>query len=175
MGNRVDDSHDLSYPTAPDKRGSTRVNYRRRHYYLGPHDSPLSHVMFGMWKHQLLQTGVPPDAKDLRPMAEKLLEESARTEVVPEASTQNRLGYFLAIAGFTLSFALLLKIWFSDPPARVDGRTLSEIEIQVVQALRMNEEAFRKKAESQSLPGVIMQLSQTGAQDGALHYRFPSP
>ncbi len=76
IANRTDKVHEIQYPTSADARGSTRVNHLRRPYYLGPFESPQSYVMFGLWKHRLIETGQAPETKDLRPLVEQLLSQS---------------------------------------------------------------------------------------------------
>lgn len=158
MSQRLDFAHDLTYPTAPDTRGSTRVNYKRRPYYMGPYESPLSHVMFGLWKHHLQETGEAPSTKEIRPIAEELLQNGAVT-LTDKPLQSDRRGYYLAAIGFTLVFFLSLHILFSPSPITVDGIAVSETEVEFIRGVRLQE------AKISNLPARTSEVTSTLADE----------
>lgn len=125
----------VRYPASADARGSTRVNYLRRPYYLGPHDSPQSYIMFGLWKHRLLQSGKPPKSRDLRPLVDELLakeENAPKRRVIPGYA----LSAGLAIVSLLIGIGLSPMIFSIKNVPVVDGMKLSEEEIAFVRGYR---------------------------------------
>ncbi len=105
---------------------------------MGPFESPLSHVMFGLWKHHLQETGEAPSTKEIRPIAEELLQKGAVT-LTDKPLPADRRGYYLAAVGFALAFFLSLHILFSPSPLTVDGLTVSETEVEFIRGVRLQE------------------------------------
>lgn len=131
---RADESHNVSYPQTADTRGTARIYHMRKPYYLGSHDSPLSYVMFGLWKHRLMTSGEAPPTASLREQAEAFL-----------AVTPPRRKRMLAIGlmAFSLSFTTLIgsMIGYSfrstPAPTDVDGIALSPREKDFIRGVRI--------------------------------------
>ncbi len=123
---RTDKSHDITYPATADARGSTRINHQRRPYYLGPFESPQSYIMFGLWKHRLMETGEPPETKDLRPLVDRLLgEEPATSETFSTAIRKlTSLNFLAACACLSVAIMTTANIFLSLAPAKVDGQAI---------------------------------------------------
>lgn len=134
---RIDKPLRVNYPSAPDARGSARVNYLRRPYYLGPHDSPLSYVMFGLWKQRLEETGEPPTSKEIRPLAEEIL--SAR-DTVPRVSLWRTAAVVSLVVLLCTSVTALVNFRSTEIPPVVDGMELSEREFDFVRGMRLAED-----------------------------------
>ncbi len=140
---RSDESHDVSYPTTPDGRGSTRLNYRRRPYYFGPHESPTSYLMFGLWKHYLLETGEAPESNTIRPLVEDLLK--VKPLPTPRGKRKVCAVVLLATCGLVgLACVVTAKIVSRELPPSVDDLALSEGEINIVRGLRQQSLAKRQ-------------------------------
>ena len=75
---RTDNSHlheanQVAYPSEGDARGSARIRYGGKNYYLGPHGSPKSYVLYGTWRHIWFETGTPPTTRDVRQAVDRFL------------------------------------------------------------------------------------------------------
>lgn len=167
---RSDRGYQIHYPNAPDARGSTRVHYLRRPYYLGPHESPQSHVMFGLWKHHLIKNGKPPRSKDLRPIVDALLADESTAYETP------RLRRCLPVAastlgGLFLGFVFAAAIFSTDMPPKVDGRVLTEDELAFVRGLRDYEEAMQNHPLTNAgrVAGLTRKLMEGENEQGLLH------
>jgi hypothetical protein len=130
---RTDESHNISYPQSPDTRGTARIYHLRKPYYLGNHDSPLSYVMFGLWKHHLMEQGGAPPTAQIRERAEAFL------GIVP---TRRRriLSVGLMAFGLTLTTLIGALVGASFRSTRdsgfVDGIVLSENEMAFIRGVR---------------------------------------
>lgn len=121
---RIDKAQELRYPKSADPQGAASVDHVRPHY-LGPHESPLSYIVFGLWKHRLSETGEAPEVRELRPVAEELLygKKVIRRRVLAGAST-------LSALVFAMWIGMLTGPMFYTPEhaPQIDGQTLSENE-----------------------------------------------
>ena len=142
---RTDDSHNVSYPQSPDTRGSARIYHLRKPYYLGSHDSPLSYVMFGIWKHYLTTQGTPPATATIREQAESVL--SVQLDAKKPWKQRLIMGAALTL---TLAIGALAGANFrsTQDSNHVDGIALSERDVAMIRHLRTtrerNEEAQQK-------------------------------
>jgi len=168
---RVDVSHEYTYPTSPDARGSTRVNHKRRPYYLGPHESPLSYIMFGLWKHGLQEAGEPPSTKEIRALAEEILASGGVTSGLHRSTKirVSRVAY--ALVGLILVVVLGGVFFSSGSVPRVDDVVLSDSEAEVVRAIRKrNDVAMQAEiGPYDSVAGLTEQLIAEGISNGAKH------
>lgn len=168
---RTDKAHTISYPTTADKRGSTRVNHRRRPYYLGPYDSPASYVMFGLWKHHLMETGEAPSPKELRPIVHSLLSQ----QPLPRQSP-NRWKW-LAASGLTSAVILAVAILFaakilsSDSFRTDDEIVLTETEAAIIRGYRAQSLGLWQNANdrSGSIAALTVEFMEEGTADGLRH------
>lgn len=134
---RNDDSHNVSYPQTPDSRGTARIYYHRKPYYLGNHDSPLSYVMFGIWKQHLQNDGKIPPTSQIREQAESVLG--------PQTAKPKQWHQYW-IMGLGLTLACLVGglvgagINSTVESSRVDGITLSANEVTYIRKVRAGEE-----------------------------------
>ena len=168
--NRVDASHDVTYPATSDARGSARIHHKRRPYYLGPHDSPLSYVMFGLWKQHLQETGEPPSTKQIRPLAEQLL---AQNKVNAPVATgrQPKTVNILAAACVCLTIITGIAIFSSDATPKVDEVVLSESEADVIRTIRARSSVSERIVAGpyDSIAAMTQKLMDEGIADGARH------
>jgi hypothetical protein len=130
---RKDEAHTLAYPTTPDSRGSVRIYHQRKAHYLGQHGSPLSYVMFGLWKQGLIEHGEPPASTVIRDQAEKLLRQTvSHRKVLIKRS--------LVVASITLACLMgaILGSTFSSTSRAivVDGIPLSANENEIIRGIR---------------------------------------
>lgn len=158
---RTDPAHDISYPNLPDARGSARVYHNRTPYYMGPHDSPLSHLVFGLWKHNLSKTGVAPSTKEIRSQVESLL----KGEAIGQKPSRPKW-----LMAFFLSLVCVLGGWagskFSstlDSPL-VDGIPLSANETEFIRGRRVEAEQFENQ-------NALLPLSRQVEMTAALNQR----
>jgi hypothetical protein len=139
---RTDDSHNVSYPQSPDTRGSARIYHLRKPYYLGSHDSPLSYVMFGIWKHYLTTQGTPPATATIREQAESVL------GVQPEAKKPWKQRLIMGAAlTLTLVIGALAGANFrsTQDSNHVDGIALSANEIGYIRSVREADASWAAK------------------------------
>ncbi len=169
--NKIDSSHEFTYPTSPDARGSTRVNHRRRPYYLGPHDSPLSYVMFGLWKHRLQETGEPPSTKEIRALAEELLSRGTIASTQSPHFWTKPSTILSAIGGVVLCALLVFMIPSSSNPPQVDEFVLSESEADVIRTLRTRSslDARLESERPDPVAAKLRHLLAEGSESGAKH------
>lgn len=168
---RTDNPHDISYPPAADKRGSTRINHKRRPYYLGPYDSPASYIMFGLWKHQLLESGEPPSCKDLRPIVQNLL--SDQSIAVPVS----RRGYWIATISVLLSTVLVfafiwtIEILSRDSVPHVDNVVLSKTETEIIRGYRAQQLGIGQNAIDlgESIATLMVEFKEEDPINGIRH------
>lgn len=169
--NRVDVSHEYTYPTSPDARGSTRVNHKRRPYYLGPHESPLSYIMLGLWKHGLQEAGEPPSTKEIRALAEEILASGGVASGLHRSTKIRVSSVAYALVGLLLVVVLGGVFFSSGSVPRVDDVVLSDSEAEVVRAFRqrltIDEEV--KSATHSDVAITIKQLLAEGSDGGAKH------
>ncbi len=169
--NRVDVSHEYTYPTHPDARGSTRINHKRRPYYLGPHESPLSYVMFGLWKHRLQETGEPPSTKEIRALADEILVGGRVASVRPSTSKIRASSVVCALAGVLL-LVVLSNIFFSRGSVpKVDDVVLSDSEADIVRAFRQRRfiDEGAQAAAFSDVAITMQQLLSEGSDGGPKH------
>lgn len=139
---RSDTSHNISYPRSPDTRGSARIYHHRKPYYLGSHDSPLSYIMFGLWKHHLVEYGKALPAPAIREQAEAFL------GIVP--SSKRRL-MSVGLMAFSLTLTWLVGAWFgatfrsTSSVGHVDGMAISTSEAEFIRGVRKHSERFSSK------------------------------
>lgn len=164
---RADDSHNISYPTSADSRGSARIYHLRKPYYLGNHDSPLSYVMFGIWKHHLNECGIPPATADIRERAESVL------GVLPNHRSVWSKNWLMGLA---VTLALVIGVVaganFRSTPnsANVDGIALSANDMEIIRRLRQSRIDYDRKQEqvvSQMMPDLLtaIQGGQIGREE----------
>jgi hypothetical protein len=166
---RTDKSHDITYPATADARGSTRINHQRRPYYLGPFESPQSYIMFGLWKHRLMETGEPPETKDLRPLVDRLLgEEPATSETFSTAIRKlTSLNFLAACACLSVAIMTTANIFLSLAPAKVDGDVLTAEETEFIRGRRSYDSEIAR-LQSGTVPveaKLTARLLEMGAQD----------
>ena len=158
---RGDEPHNVSYPTTPDTRGTARVYHLRKPYYLGHHDSPLSYVMFGLWKHHLTTKGSVPSTAEIREQAEHLL--YIKPPVIRKHASKLTMGLLMTLA---LLIGSLVGANFrsSSKSTNVDGIPLSANELDFIRQFRdMQESAdsrFRQAVNRRSpelISGVMQQ------------------
>ncbi len=131
---RTDQSHDISYPKSPDARGTARVYHLRAPYYMGPHESPISHIVFGLWKHRLIETGKAPSTREVRAQAETILTGEIH---------RKRPRYPIWLMGLFFASACVVsglvggKISSTTRPPIVDGIPLSANESEFIRGLRV--------------------------------------
>lgn len=162
---RLDRSHSVSYPSSPDKRGSARVNLMRRNYYLGPHESPLSYVMFGIWKNQIQLTGSAPSTAEIRPLAEQLLSDGANA-----VKRARRVRLLAGATGLLACAALIVGLNFRStlgPPA-VDGLVLTQDEMEFVRGIRRSDEAYAKA--SVGKVARVVSIAKSLMEEGGSNY-----
>lgn len=95
----TDEISRVEYPIQSDTRRAARVAFRRKVYHLGPFESPISYVVFGMWKQRLIKTGIAVPTKELRPLAKAALKGE-----LPKPPRKINSAWFLAVVvvGFLL-------------------------------------------------------------------------
>lgn len=169
---RVDRPHEVSYPPSADKRGSTRVNYRRRPFYLGPYDSATSYVMFGLWKHRLLETGEPPSTKELRPIVQSLLAGQPLPEPVDRRKYWPLAGA-IAVCGVLVSSAIFFaaQILSSARTPRVDDLVLTEVEAEIIRGYRAQNSDLWQRATDRdgSIAVLTVDFMEEGSENGLRH------
>ncbi|MCA9131564.1 MAG: hypothetical protein KDA45_00345 [Planctomycetales bacterium] len=182
---RTDNAHDIRYPSSADARGSTRINYKRRPYYMGPYDSPSSYIMFGLWKHRLLETGEAPTTKELRAIVQHLLH--GQSPLPPPGKLWSlvaswsrfapsrpwaRIALLVLMSTVLLTSTFLFgsKILSRDRGPQVDQLELSEVEKSFIRGLRAKNLALRQTADSRN--GAIAALTVKFKEEG-LEYDAP--
>lgn len=125
----------ISYPAKDDGKGSARVNWRRRAFYFGKHDTLESYQLFGEWRRRLIETGEPTDVRTIR---------AELTNCEPDSSYQRNPHHFrilamsVCLAAFTA--ILITKVASVGLPPQVDGRSLSEDETNIIRGIRRIEQ-----------------------------------
>ncbi|MFK8114548.1 MAG: hypothetical protein AB8B91_20270 [Rubripirellula sp.] len=56
----------LTYPPKDDGKGSARINWQRRGYYFGKHNTSESFQLFCEWRSRLIETGDPTEVRIIR-------------------------------------------------------------------------------------------------------------
>ncbi|MFO0942852.1 MAG: hypothetical protein U0930_19110, partial [Pirellulales bacterium] len=156
---RSDNSHNVSYPHTPDSRGTARIYYLRKPYYLGNHDSPLSYVMFGIWKHYLTSEGKVPPTAQIREQAEALLNAD---------QADSKQWHRNWIMGLALTLAMLVggmvgaNFRSTQDSSHVDGIALTENELSFVRNYRAVAEkrAARRKAAEAEAPELFAAIQE---------------
>jgi hypothetical protein len=151
---RTDDSHNITYPTTPDTRGTARIYHQRKPYYFGQHDSPLSYVVFGLWKNHLMTHGEAPAIASFRDQAETFL------GVVP--SPKKRILKAIVMAStLTLASAIgaLVGASFNSTQAvnQADGKALSAYETEFIRGVRNANENLTAHTAEESAPKVAQE------------------
>ncbi len=184
---RTDAAHEsYSYPTSPDTRGSTRVRTTKKHYYFGPHDTPESYVLFGLWKHRLEIDGKAPEAKTLRPLVKELLESSPGAEKRYARNMMMKAGGLAACLAFVVIATVLSTNAFwkfsTAETTAVDGIELSEREVVLVQSLRRAESKQIARIQSvehvEKMAALFANLKKEGpthARHVSAKYPLPTP
>ena len=156
---RTDSAHDIIYPALPDARGTARVYHNRTPYYMGPHESPASHMVFGLWKHKLVKTGVAPSTKELRLQVDSLLK--GEVNVKRPMRSVWPMAFFFASACLFCGW-LGSRISSTQDSPRVDGISLSANETEFIRGRRMTEHRFEAEQ-------VLLPLSQDVELTAALN------
>lgn len=169
--NRNDVPHEYTYPASADARGSTRVNHKRRPYYLGPHESPVSYIMFGLWKHRLQETGEPPATKEIRALAEEILATGGVTSSLPSSSRLRPWRVLCALAAAVLLLGLGSIFFSSGSQPKVDDVVLSDSEAEVIRTIRKRIDVTQRTEVGpyDSVAALTEQLIAEGISDGAKH------
>lgn len=168
---RSDESHNVSYPQTPDSRGTARIYHLRKPYYLGNHDSPLSYVMFGIWKHHLTTEGKVPPTAQIREQAESLFEAN---------HAQSKQWQRAWIMGLALTLATLIggmagaKIRSTQDSNRVDGIALSENELSYIRKVRAGTKAQAEafQAGQKRVPELIADFNEGRLSNDEIHKRI---
>ena len=160
----------LSYPPKDDKKGSARVNWKRRWYYFGKHNTPESFQLFVEWRRRLIETGEPPETKLLR----KDLAHIRQADEAPPSPP-----YFIyGLAAATLLFAIstIGLTWNSLKPhsPHVDGVPMSQTEMEFVRGLRVGKKRHNRKLNEGMNSHAQLTLSILGdAKDGRAVLKKP--
>lgn len=168
---RSDDSHNVSYPQTPDSRGTARIYYLRKPYYLGNHDSPLSYVMFGIWKHYLTTEGKVPPTAQIREQADALLNAE---------QTDSKQWHRNWIMGLALTLAMLIggmvgaNFRSTQDSSHVDGIALTENEVSFVRRVRegTQRQANAKKDAESRVPELYAAIQEGRLTKDEIHKRI---
>jgi len=143
---KTDLSQEVKYPNEPDGKGSARVRHNRGVFYFGPFGTAHSHVLFGLWKHQMIRSGRASTTKEFREEVDQFLGVQ-RSTVASFVKKQSYLSS-LAISVVCLGIGLAIGTnFFSTPKSvQVDGLVLTAAETEVVRGIRINKLAIATKA-----------------------------
>lgn len=122
----IEKAHGVKYPSSGDSRGSTRVHHLRRPYYLGPFESPQSYIMFGLWKHHLLETGVAPETKKIRKTVAGLLDTDDLAEDPNTSMRQSLASIFDRAAIPGIAVALFCGMLFGFGISSIFSKPIDE-------------------------------------------------
>lgn len=148
----------LSYPAKPDGKGSARVNWLRRPYYFGKHNTLESYMLFGEWRRHLIETGEAIEVKVVRRELADLREEinhgewSEENAALPEEQQgnvppQRGVRFALLASGIIVLVTFLCAIgkYLSTPTVpMVDGVALTSEEESQIRAMRRNKADLAK-------------------------------
>lgn len=165
---RSDESHNVSYPQTPDSRGTARIYHLRKPYYLGNHDSPLSYVMFGIWKHHLTTEGKVPPTAQIREQAESIFEAN---------HAQSKQWQRAWIMGLALTLATVIgglagaKIRSTQDSNHVDGIALSANELSFIRKIREGNQrqADAHKATEARVPELFAAIQEGRLTQNEIH------
>jgi hypothetical protein len=168
VASRTDRAHELQYPSTADARGSTRVNHLRRPYYFGPHDTPQSYVMFGLWKHLLLTEGEAAETKDLRPLVDEFL---GKKPSPAEPESKARFIPSMVLSSVLLCSALLcaVAIFSSNRAPTVDDKVLTATEMDFIRGMRQENANLQHDLDliqANDLVALTNKLVSAGAKHG---------
>ena len=165
----MSETADLCYPPKADANGTAKKYYRRRAYYFGRHSSPESFILFGEWKRRLVETGEPPEVKEVRLDLKHTMERQEkvrqyRVYLWPAATVLSSV-----VIAMTITAAIV--IFSSQTVPEVDGKPLTVEETLFVRGLRQHGANTQK--ESREQPGQVADLYtrilEMGPNDGPLH------
>lgn len=159
---------ELTYPESPDAKGSAKRYFRRRAYYFGQHNTPESLILFATWKQRLIETGEPPEVRDVR----QELNRAGNSE--NESSRRSNVHWaMVAMAVVTLlSLTFSAAVFFSTKrQPEVDGVLLSSSEVDYIRGVRSQE--FRKKLNevrlqrqrSEAVAALTLKLKEEGPEN----------
>lgn len=168
---RSDDSHNISYPSTPDSRGTARIYHLRKPYYLGNHDSPLSYVMFGLWKHHLTTEGKVPPTAQIREQADALLNAN---------QAQSKQWHRNWIMGLALTLAMLIgglagaNFRSTQDSTHVDGIALSANEVAFIRNVREGTQRQDEALQAAKLqvPGILREIKEGRLSHDEIHKRI---
>ncbi len=158
----------LSYPAKPDGKGSARVNWLRRPYYFGKHNTLESYMLFGEWRRHLIETGEAIEVKVVRRELADLREEinhgewSEENAALPEEQQgnvppQRGVRFALLASGIIVLVTFLCAIgkYLSTPTVpMVDGVALTPEEVSTIRGIRIHEKRVaRIKKEREFIDG----------------------
>ena len=170
---------DVTYPDKADTNGYAKRYYRRKAYYFGAHNTPDSFTLFGEWKRQLIETGTPPEVKQVRRDLAHRRSQSADDSLQIRGRNGLTLSLF-AFAGIACLSVLTIggaKILSTRTPPTVDGKALSSQEIDVIRGLRQHESRAAKLAadRAERISRRVDELKEEGFRSISLNPTIPEP
>ena len=168
---------ELSYPDKADANGYAKKYYKRRAFYFGVYNSPESFQLFGEWKRQLLESGNAPEVKAVR---KDIAHKSGPNPPKANDHLERRTTYLwpfvsiisaLLVSGTILGSAKLLSTTIGPT---VDGKTLSDEEMEVVRGIRSHKEIKYRTAQlsayqPESLAERMRKLKEEGPGNADRH------
>ena len=167
---QVSDPSDLSYPDKPDANGYAKKYFKRRAFYFGAHNSPESFLLFGEWKRRLVESGKPPEVKQVRKeLAHQGISAPHRPRQTIDGQRQVQYAVYASVAAaLLLAWAMMDRYFFSSSNGpTVDGITLTNEEIDFIRGIRQtkNDATAVGQNEGETTSELLLQMLKEGPED----------
>lgn len=127
----------IEYPDKADARGTARVRFRNKEYYLGPWKSNYSFIMFAMFREHIERFGEVPEPGHLRPIAQAAL----KNEPFAPPSLLQRHWFVAAVVVCCISISIAnycgYRYFSSFKAVMVEGRPLDESDLTAIRGHRL--------------------------------------
>ena len=169
---QVSDPSDLSYPDKPDANGYAKKYFKRRAFYFGAHNSPESFLLFGEWKRRLVESGKPPEVKQVRKeLAHQGISAPHRPRQTIDGQRQVQYAVYASVAAaLLLAWAMMDRYFFSSSNGpTVDGITLTNEEIDFIRGIRQhrNHQSTNVTTKASEIASLADKLLKEGYEDAA--------